>query len=146
MHGEIVPHIALKRIGVVGGWQKSRTLSARHREALGWYCDQLAVARSGLTRSSLAFADSGTGGGGGRGRTESQIIAGDNVSWARRFVPVLLLVLFDAIVEHEMSFAEAGQRYWPMLGSQRAQRIAASQFSVAAGSLAEGLERNGIIK
>lgn len=152
-HGEVFqnnkhkPHMAVRRLGRQGGWQTSRTLGSGEREALDWYTARLAVWRKGLTRSGLSMADSAGGGtSGGIARTEAQIIAGDSVQWARRFVPVPLQVLFDAIVDEEISFAEAGARFWPMLSSDRAARVAQAQFNSVAKMLAEGLKDNGIIQ
>lgn len=152
-HGEVYhndkhkPHMAVRRVGRTGGWATSRTIGGSEREALEWYTERLAVWRKGLVRCGLAGADSaGGGGGGGIARTEAQIIAGDHVNWARGFIPIISHVLFDAIVEWEMSFTEAGARFWPMLSSDRSARVAQSQFSAIAKQLAEGLRKNGVIQ
>lgn len=152
-HGEVFqnnkhkPHMAVRRLGRQGGWQTSRTLGSGEREALEWYVRRLAVWTEGLTRSGLSMADSAGGGtSGGIARTEAQLIAGDNVRWARGFVPVIFQVIFEAVVEAEQSFAEVGARFWPMLSSDRAARVAQAQFNALAKQLAEGLKRNGIIQ
>lgn len=147
-NGKHQPHQAVKRVGRAGGWTGSRTLGAREREALTWYTERYAIWQSGMTRCALSSADSmgGGAGAGGISRTEAQIVAGDFVAFARRFIPTTMIVLFDAIVHEELSFAEAGVRYWRMLSAERSKKVASAQFSMTAKLLADGLQRNGIIQ
>lgn len=131
VQGKIKQHPVCRKEPVYVTLHRRRVIDDDERRALDWYDARLGLARKGLTADSLGKLN-GRGGSGDCTPTEAAIEARESVRWARAHIKEGGLV-FDAVMEHEMSLTEIAG---PGGAGKTRARVA---FQEAAGWLTRGV-------
>lgn len=141
VRGEVRQHKAVRRVPHFETLYRSKVIDRHVFVCLEWYAERLALAQSGMFKCGLDTS----GGAGGSAQshvptTQAAMEARSDVNWARGLIPDNdLRQVFDGVMQDEATFAELGERVYPLLSSDRAKRKASSAFKVAANHLLLGV-------
>ena len=141
IRGELRRHKAVRRVPHFETLYRSKVIDRTVFACLEWYAERLSLAQSGMIKCGLDV--SGVGGGSAAHHiptTEVAMHARSDVDWARGFIPDNdLRKVFDGVMDDGDSFAVIGERVYPNVCADRAQRKASSAFKIAANHLLAGI-------
>lgn len=140
VRGEIRQHKACRRLAHYQSLYRAKVIDQPTYAVLDWYAGRLAVAYSGLFRSSLAV--SGLAGGSVFSHvpaTAASLQARVEVAWALSFVPPDLHAVLNAVMLEDATFETLGPRFYPDLSAERSRRKVAERFRAAAAALLVGV-------